>query len=318
LRRDPAKHLLIAPPLLFFLLLSVVPLVLSVYFSFTNTDITLNGNWVGLTNYRRLLHDPGFTQAYKNTLLYAAIGVPVQYGLGLALALLVHAVSRGKRLIRLSFLLPFTVAPLIIGFIWLMMLDTRKGPINDLLTAVGLPAVPWLTDPHLAFVSVLIVDTWQWTPFMFLIMYAGVSTLPREPFEAARVDGATPWRMFWGVTFPMLLPASIAAVLLRAIESFKLFDAVFYLTGGGPGNQTSTVTLAAYFAGLRGGDVGYGAAMTIVLLLTVTIFGLVLPIAVRLFSRRRRDRAQVALTLRLIAERQTKTSEIVQEEVSAV
>ena len=189
------------------------------------------------------------------------------------------------------------VAPLVIGFIWKTILDSRFGPINDVITALGGDAVPWITDHVLAFVSILMVDTWQWTPFVFLILYAGLRTLPIEPFEAARVDGASRWRMFWDVTFPMLIPASIAAILLRGIEAFKIFDIVFYITGGGPGTATSTTTLTAYFTGLRSGYVGYGGAMAVLLFFTVILFGFTLPIAAGLLTRRRNRALRRALTL---------------------
>ena len=295
------KHALIAPPLLFYILLSIFPLLLSVYFSLTNMDVSGTGQWVGADNYRRLAADPIFLRGYLNTLLYAGIGVPLQYALGLGLALLVHGIGQGKRLIRLAFLVPFMVAPLIAGFLWTTLLDTRFGPINQFIRAFGGPSIPWLTDPIMAFISVLIVDTWQWTPFMFLIMYAGLRTLPIEPFEAARVDGATPWRVFWDVTFPMLLPATVAAILLRLIEAAKLFDIVYYMTAGGPGNSTSTVSLLAFFAGTQGGNYGYAAAMTLVLLLTVIVFGVGFPLIVSFLSRRRRDNAQ-ALALQFVAD----------------
>ena len=289
------KHVLIAPPLIFFLALSLIPLILSVYFSLTNTDISGSGHWIGIDNYRRLFSDQIFLDGYKNTLIYVVSGVAIQYLLGLGLALLVHSAPRGQRLVRFLVLLPLMVAPLIVGFLWTTMLDSRQGPVDDLLRAVGLGTVPWLTQPTLAFISVLLVDTWQWTPFMFLILYAGLRTLPVEPFEAARVDGASPWRIFRDLTFPMLLPASIVAILLRGIEAFKLFDIVYFLTGGGPGSSTSTTTLTAYFTGLRSGNLGYGAAMTVILLLTVIVVATAIPLIIyRLMNRP--DRAAVEAT----------------------
>lgn len=291
--RPHVKHLLIAPPLLFFLLLSVIPLVLSIYYSLTSKDISGAGRWVGIDNYKRLFDDQIFIDGYINTLIYAGSAVSIQYVLGLGLAVLVHSAPRGQRFLRFVILVPLMVAPLIVGFIWQTLLDSRYGPINDVITSLGGSPVSWLTDPTLAFISVLLVDTWQWTPFMFLILYAGLRTLPVEPFEAARVDGASGWRVFKDLTLPMLIPASIAAILLRGIESFKLFDIVFYLTGGGPGSSTATTTLTAYFTGLRSGNVGYGAAMTVILLLTVIIVATAVPLLIY-FLTGRPDRAAAA------------------------
>ncbi|MCV0402630.1 MAG: sugar ABC transporter permease [Chloroflexi bacterium] len=268
------KYLLIAPPLAFFFAISLIPLVYTVWLSLTSTNIAGGGGWVGFDNYARLLADTFFRQAYGNTVLFVVIGVAAQYVLGLALALAVHSLTRGQRLVRLAILLPLMIAPLIVGFIWQTLLDSRYGPVNGLLRAVGIDPVAWLTDSSFAFISILIVDAWQWTPFVFLVLYAGLRTLPTEPFEAARVDGASGWRTFADITFPMLIPASIAAILLRAIEAFKLFDIVFYITGGGPGGATGTVSLLGYFTALRSGNMGYGAAMTVVLLLTVIAIAL--------------------------------------------
>lgn len=287
------KHLLIAPPLLFFLLLSVIPLVISIYYSLTSKDISGAGHWVGIDNYKRLFDDQFFVDGYINTLIYAGSAVTIQYLLGFGLAVLVHSAPRGQRFLRFVILVPLMVAPLIVGFIWQTLFDSRYGPLADIISSLGGSPVHWLTDPTLAFVSVLIVDTWQWTPFMFLILYAGLRTLPVEPFEAARVDGASSWRVFKDVTFPMLIPASIAAILLRGIESFKLFDIVFYLTGGGPGSSTATTTLTAYFTGLRSGNLGYGAAMTVVLLLTVIVVATAVPLLIY-FLTSRPDRTAAA------------------------
>lgn len=296
------KHLLIAPPLLMLVALSVIPLLLTVGLSLTGMDIAGHGGWIGLANYRRLLADPIFISSYFNTLLYVAIGLPIQYSLGLGLALLVHGSPGSQRLWRLIIPVPLMVAPLVVGFIWKTLLDSRFGPMNHLLSTVGIAPIPWIIDARLSFISILIVDTWQWTPFIFLILYAGLRTLPIEPFEAARVDGASRWRIFWDITFPMLLPASVAAIMLRAIEAFKLFDIVFYITGGGPGSATSTATLDAYFTGLRSGYVGYGGAMAVVLFVTVVIFGTALPLAIRFATRRRNTTLKMALAERVLAQ----------------
>ena len=298
---DRVKHLLIAPPLLFLLLLSVIPLLLTLGLSLTSMDISGKGSWIGIDNYIRLSSDPIFIESYVNTLIFVAVGLPIQYFLGLGLALLVHGTPGGQRLWRLIIPIPLMVAPLVIGFIWKTIFDSRFGPVNDVITALGGEAIPWITDNLLAFVSILVVDTWQWTPFVFLILYAGLRTLPVEPFEAARVDGASRWRMFWDVTFPMLIPASVAAILLRGIEAFKIFDIVFYITGGGPGTTTTTTTLTAYFTGLRSGYVGYGGAMAVILFLTVILFGFTLPVMVRLVTRRRNRALKQALAVVALA-----------------
>jgi multiple sugar transport system permease protein len=275
------KHLLIAPPLAFLVCISVVPLIFTLVLSLTNYSIGGRLGWVGFDNYLRLLNDLFFVKSYVNTFLYVFLGVVIQYWVGLGLALLVNSLTTGKRLMRLLILLPFMMPPLIVGFVWKTMFDSRYGPLSALTRILHVGPILWLNDPALAFTSIVIVDTWQWTPFMFLILFAGLRILPKEPFEAARVDGASDWRIFWDLTFPMLIPASIGAILLRSIEAFKLFDIVFYITGGGPGGATSTATLQGYFTALRSGNLGYGAAMSIVLFLTVVVLSSVALLLVR-------------------------------------
>jgi len=292
---QPVKHLLIAPPLIFFALLSVVPIVFTVRLSLMDVSIGGGGSWVGVDNYIQAFNDTSFRRSYLNTVLYVVIGVTIQYVLGLGLALLVNGLTRGQRIVRLIILLPLMLAPLIIGFVWQTLFDTRYGPLNVWSRALGVGTIEWLTEPVLAFVSIILVDTWQWTPFMFLILFAGLRSLPTEPFEAARVDGASGWRVFWDMTFPMLIPASLAAILLKAIQTFKLFDIVFFMTGGGPGSATSTVTLSAYTTALQSGNIGYGAAMTVVLLLTVIVVSAILLIGVGLAMSRANASGKAAL-----------------------
>lgn len=269
------KHFLIAPPMFFFLTLSIIPLLFTIYLSLTNYSLGGNFRWVGLNNYIRLLKDPLFKTSFKNTVLYTLLGVTIQYWLGLILAVGVNYIKKNQ-ILRVLFLVPFMLPSLVVGFTWKTLLDSRFGPVNAFLEILGIEPVRWITDPSIAFFSILIVDIWQWTPFMFLILFAGLRMLPKEPFEAAHVDGASSWRSFWDLTFPMLLPVSIGCIVLRAIEAFKIFDIVFFITGGGPGNITSTLTLLGYFTALRSGNMGYGAAMSILMFLTVAITATIL------------------------------------------
>ena len=284
------KHLLIAPPLAFLVAISVVPLIFTLTLSLTNYSIGGRLGWIGLDNYVALFNDLFFLKSYVNTFVYVLIGVTIQYWVGLGLALLVNSMIAGKRWMRLLILLPFMVPPLIVGFVWKTMFDSRYGPLSAINRILHIPPILWLNDPILAFISIVIVDTWQWAPFMFLILFAGLRSLPKEPFEAARVDGASDWRIFWDLTFPMLIPVSIGAILLRSIEAFKLFDIVFYITGGGPGGATSTATLQGYFTALRSGNLGYGAAMSMVLFVTVAVLA---TIALLLVQRPRRRKAML-------------------------
>lgn len=282
------KHVFLAPPLLFFAAFAIFPLLFTIFVSLNNWQLSGNLGFVGLDNYAAILGDPTFMASLRNTLVFTLFMVSIEYGLGFGVALLVGGIRRGQWPIRLAVLMPMMLTPIVVGFIWKTILDPSSGPMDNILTHIGLPAIKWLSDPAAAFAGIVLVDVWEWTPFIFLILYAGLRSLPVEAFESAKVDGASNWRIFWDLTFPMMLPASIAAVLLRSIEAFKLFDIVYLITGGGPGVATSTLTLTAYFTGLRTGNLGAAAAMTVLLLLIVLVVTTIaLQIVLRLTKRQR-------------------------------
>ena len=273
--RDHIKHLLIAPPLIFFAAFAIFPLLFTLWVSLHFWPIGGEHRFVALGNYQKMFSDISFLISLRNNILYPLIAVPLQYALGFGVALLIHQVSRGQRLVRLIAFMPMMLTPIVVGFIWNMLFYPTYGPIDFVLWKIGLPKVDWITNPTAAFISVIITDTWQWTPLIILIMLGGLRSLPHEPFESALVDGASSWRIFWDMTFPMLLPYSVAAIVLRAIEAFKLFDIVLLMTGGGPGVSTSTTTLIAYFTGFRTANMGGAAAMSILLLIIVIAFAIV-------------------------------------------
>lgn len=285
--RNATKQLMLAPAFLFFAAFTIFPLIFTVYVSLSAWNIGGTHVFIGLTNYRSILGDITYRTSLVNTLLFTVVTVVVEYILGFGVAILVHGVVTGQRPIRLAVLLPMLLTPIVVGFIWKMMLDPSFGPIDDALAHLGLPRVNWLSSPVPAFFGIVLADTWEWTPFMFLILFAGLRSLPIEPFESARVDGASAWRIFWDLTFPMMIPASAAAILLRSIESFKLFDIVYLITAGGPGVATSTVSLDAYFTGLRAGNLGSAAAMTIVLLIIVIVVTMVFLQIIQRLTRQR-------------------------------
>ena len=265
------KHLLLSPPLVFFAAFAVFPLLFTLYVSLSNWSITGAHSFAGLVNYTSILGSGTFRQTFLNTVVFTVVTVLLQYALGLAMALLVYRTSRGQSALRLLFLVPMMFTPVVVGFVWKMLFDPSYGPINDILGHLGIPEIPWLSERFPAMAAIVIADVWQWTPFMFLILFAALRSLPTAPLEAASVDGASGRRMFWDHLMPMLLPASMTAILLRTIEAFKLFDVVYLITGGGPGVDTATVTLSAYFTGIRSGNLGVAAAMTTVLLVVVIV-----------------------------------------------
>ena len=199
------------------------------------------------------------------TLIYVFVGLFLQYFIGLGLALLTTQNLPGKRLFRVIFLLPMMITPVGIGYTFRMMTDTGKGPFQPLWAAFGLQNFSWVTDPWGARWAVIITDTWQWTPFVFIILLAAIEGLPNELFEAAHVDGASKWQIFWNITLPQIIPVSATVVLIRMIEAFKIVDLPNILTFGGPGTATESLTLHSFFA-WRTLDVGASAAVAYMLM----------------------------------------------------
>src|SRR5579875_3676671 len=204
------------------------------------------------------------------TLVYVGAGVSVQYLLGLGLALLCAQSLPGRRFFRVVFLLPMMITPVGVAYLFRMLTDTSKGPFYPLWKHLGLSNFSWVNDPWGARIAVLIGDTWQWTPFIFIVLLAALESLPQEPVEAAVVDGASGWQVFRSITLPGILPVSSTVILIRMIEAFKIVDLPNVLTSGGPGTATESLTLHAYVI-WRALDVGGSAAIAYLLLLVVTI-----------------------------------------------
>jgi multiple sugar transport system permease protein len=216
------------------------------------------------------------------TMVYVGVDVTVQYLLGLGLALLVVQHLPGRRFFRVVFLLPMMITPVGVAYLFRMLTDTSKGPLYPLWVHFGLTDVSWVTNPWGARLAVMIGDVWQWTPFIFIVLLAAIETLPHELVEAAVVDGATRWQIFWRITFPLILPASSTVLLIRLIEGFKIVDLPNVLTNGGPGTATESLTLHAYTI-WRALDIGGSAAVAYMLLIVVTFVGVSY---VNLFRRR--------------------------------
>lgn len=207
------------------------------------------------------------------TLLYVFVDISVQYILGLTLATLCSQRIPGRRFFRVLFLIPMMITPVGVAYLFLMLTDTVKGPFLPLWNALGLSNFSWVTVPWGARAAVMIGDTWQWTPFMFIVLLAALESQPVEYVEAAVVDGATSWQVFWNLTLPDILPVSMTLVLIRMIEAFKIVDLPNVLTNGGPGTATESLTLQAYIY-WRNLDIGGAAAVAYILLFVVTFVGL--------------------------------------------
>lgn len=270
------RRLFLLPAVLLILALSIFPLIFSLALSFGSWDAQVGAayQWEGLANYARLVRDSRYLTSFVNTGLYVGASVSLQFALGLGLAWLLYQQPPGRRFFQIAFLLPMMLAPVAVGYMWKLLFQTRIGPINFALSGLGFELITWLSQRSTALVALIVVETWQWTPFIFLFLYAAFRSLPRDPIEAALVDGAGPWQVFRHIMLPMIRPIAIAVVLLRAVETWKIIDTVFVMTGGGPGDSTQSLTLYAYRVGLRFFDLGYASAIAYTILIGVVVLAL--------------------------------------------
>jgi multiple sugar transport system permease protein len=217
-----------------------------------------------------LASDGGRPGALTVTLIFVFGGIAIQYALGLGLAMLATQLVPWRRFFRIVFLIPLTITPVGVGYLFLMMTDTSKGPFEPIWVALGLRDFTWVTDPWLARLAVLIGDTWQWTPFVFIVLLAALESLDQEVREAALVDGASRWQSFLHITAPAILPVTTTIVLIRMIEGFKIIDMPNILLGGGPGTATQSITLQAYLD-WQTINLGRSAALAYLLLILVSV-----------------------------------------------
>ncbi|MBK8902477.1 MAG: ABC transporter permease subunit [Anaerolineaceae bacterium] len=223
--------------------------------------------WVGI----RTVGVDGRLGSLFVTLLYVFVGVAVQFFLGLVLALLTSQDLRGRRFFRVVFLLPMMITPVGVAYMFRMITDTGKGPLKPLWIALGLANFSWVTDPWGARLAIILADTWQWIPFMFIVLLAALESQQVDVMEAATVDGANPWQIFRNITWPAILPISLTLILIRLIEAFKIIDLPNIMTNGGPGTATESLTLHAFIS-WRSFDLGNSAALAYMLLFVVTFF----------------------------------------------
>ncbi|MDN5926061.1 MAG: sugar ABC transporter permease [Hyphomicrobiales bacterium] len=276
------------PGLLGLLAVILFPLFFTVRVSLSGWSAVSPGlDFDGLANYRALVSDVRFWQSFERLAGMAVGTVLIQYILGFAMALLVWREIRYRRFFRVLFLVPMMTTPVIMSVIWRTILHESLGPANDFLGLFGLGPYPWLTDGSFAMASVMMVEVWQWTPFMFLLLLAGLISLPREPFLAAAIDGAGPVRTFFNVTFPLMAPVSIGAIIIRLIEASKIMDSVYVLTSGGPGTATETAGYYIYIRGLKDFEIGYAAALSVTyLVVMIVLLTVIAKLLVRTFVGR--------------------------------
>jgi len=272
-----------APAVVLMAVLTLYPIVNLAVMSVSTIDFAEGEAVWSFTPWRNidlLLSDGVLRDTLVNTFIFVVASVAAETVLGLALALLVAKLVLSKGMARTLMILPILVPPVAIGSMWKLMYNYDFGILNQIAMALGLPPANWLGSTDLALFSVILVDIWHWTPFVFLILFAAVEGLPVDVFEAARIDGASGWKIFWHITLPLLAPALAVAVIFRGILAFKAFDEVYLLTSGGPGTSTELISLHIYKVFFEQNQLGYGALLSLAVIAAI--------VACLLVSRRAR------------------------------
>ena len=281
------RVLLLAPVLVLLALVVAIPALRVVHLGFTRTglDDAVVSSWAGLATHARTFGDGRFLGALRNTALFTSLSVLLEVTLGTALALLLDRPFRGRGGLRAVVLVPWALPTSVMALAWAWIFHDTFGMANDLLFRLGLLGEPvaWLAQPSTAMAALVVADAWKTTPFVALIVLAGLQGIPSEVLEAARVDGAGAFQRFRRITLPLLIPSLVVATLFRAIQSWGAFDIVYVMTGGGPGGSTETLALYAYQSWFRYLDFGYGAAIAVQGMLLALLLAAVV---VRLASRR--------------------------------
>jgi multiple sugar transport system permease protein len=252
------------------------PWVFTIWMSLNEWKVGAATRFVGLANYARLPGDPRFLDAVWHTLLYTVLAVLLPLVFGMAAALVFHARFPLRGVLRGLFVMPMMATPVAIALVWTMMFHPQLGVLNYLLSLVGIPPQLWVFHPASVIPSLVLVETWQWTPLVMLIVLGGLAAIPTEPYEGALIDGANRWQMFRYITLPMIAPFLMVAAIIRTIDAIKSFDIIYAITQGGPGTASETINLYLYSVAFAYYDVGYGSAIAVVFFVIVVMLAVVL------------------------------------------
>jgi multiple sugar transport system permease protein len=288
IRGEPGKRSIFVLPAVFFVVSMVVfPILFGLYISFTDWNLSsLTGRkYNGLDNIHQMLSDPFYWNALKN-MVYYVLAVLVEYTIAFGLALLLNAQIRARKFFRVVFLLPLMLSPVAVS--WMVgksMMEIRFGPLANLARFLGWDTPAFFSSPEIARLTIMVMDAWTFIPFMMIMILAGLQALPKEVLEAAKVDGASAWGAFWEVIFPLMLPVSITAIIIRIIFKFKLADIIINVTAGGPGGATDSVTSFIFREYRDRSNVGYGTLLAMIYLVLIIIFVTVLLKVLRRWMR---------------------------------
>ena len=283
-----------APTLIILFAIGIYPFLYALWIAGQNVILSkpfIPRFFVGLYQYQAVIQDPEFWHAFRTTIWFTVQAVFIQFWLGLGLALLFQRTLRGISVMQLLILIPMILPPLVAALIWRYMFYPGAGLVTYYSSAVtswfGWGEIPFLSDPAIAFQTLVFVDVWEWTPFMFLMMMAGLASIPRQPYEAAEIDGASAWRVFWTITMPLLRPAILIAVVIRTMDAFRTFELILVMTRGGPGNATTTLNVYLTKTGLEFFDASKAAAISLIMMMIIIVMSFV-------FIRVFRSRTEVA------------------------
>ena len=279
IRQLRIAYLFLLPAIIIFVFGLIVPLINTLELSFN--ELSMGSRWeerefINLDNFQRMFSDTGVQTSVGVTLRFAASVLVAELVIGLALALLLEKPIRGAAIFRTIFILPLMVSPVAVGLIWRYLLDGRIGLVNYYLNQIGIPSQTWLGEPGLAFFSIVITDIWQWTPFIFIILLAGLQALPSEVLEASRIDGANWWQTTFLIKLPMLRSILLVTVLMRLIDVFRALEVIFILTFGGPGRSTQVLSLHIYKTAFTSQALGYASTIAVMLMFIMLILSMFL------------------------------------------
>jgi ABC-type sugar transport system permease subunit len=267
-------YLLLSPSLLIIFGFSIVPMFWSMYYSTIKGGMLGNHTWVGLDNYIKAFQHPIFLRTLKNTTLYAVLTVPTVIVLALIVAILIFQLPRMQGFFRGTVYFPLITPVVIAANIWAYIVNRDFGPLNHFLSLFGLPRVDWLGNPTLAIPAIVMMEIWRGFGFYVIILFAALQSIPKEMYEAGRIDGASFWRVIWSITIPLLRPALGFCFIMATIFNFQLFDAVYVLTRGGPAWSTATVSWYVYQQAFEADNIGFASTMGVVLLFIILTLSL--------------------------------------------
>jgi multiple sugar transport system permease protein len=274
-QRSRIKFLFVGPGIAWIVLFTIFPLLYSLRLSFFSARLGREQRFIWFENFARAFSDYRFWDSLEVTVFFVVASVTLTVSIGLGLALLFHRPMRGQRIFRSLFTMPLFTAPIALGYLGLTIFHEQVGAVNTVLRALGVVNLPaWFSDVWLARLAIVLVDVWQWTPFCFLVLLAGLQSLPEEVYEAAKLDSSSAWDIFRYITLPLLGPVLFTVLILRLVEAFKVLDIPFSMTSGGPGAATQTYSFYIYLTGLRNFNAGYASALAYILLIVMVIISL--------------------------------------------